>query len=258
MEFRPFAGNTRRSESAGLGGVLGPSLNLSRHPSLPDLLVFQGVGAKTIVVNHELHGGLMFERLAGDLEGLAVGRLDVGVAIPDPDALAGESDQALDVVDLRLLGEPEDDDIPARRPPRAWPEGQIVAGFVDEDSVSLEARFLREIGLESAIATGSRGDPERHGTSRANALDFLRGIDRVDETALRAGDFLVPSHQGRCHGAGRDDKRLGFEAADQEGQKDGPNDRLDRVARGFPARLGRLLLGGSRRRGRRGGSSRGG
>ena len=40
----------------------------------------------------------------------------------------------------------------------------------------------------------------------------------------------MPAHQRRGHRAGRDHERLGLEPADQQGQDEGDDDRLDRLA----------------------------
>lgn len=71
-------------------------------------------------------------------------------------------------------------------------------------------------------------------------LDFFRRIQHEDEAALRAGELLVPAHQGRRHGTSGNDKRLSLEAADDEGEDERDHDCLHRVA--VPL-AGRLSLG---------------
>ncbi len=82
--------------------------------------------------------------------------------------------------------------------------------------------------LESAIA--AKAGVQTHVAVGRSGLDFFRCVQREDESALRAGELLVPAHQGRSHRTGRNDERLSLEASDDQREDERDHDRLDRVA----------------------------
>ena len=107
-------------------------------PALPLRLVEEGLGLVAIVVDRDLHGGLMPQRLACQGEVVAARSLDVDVAVVDANSFAGQPDQPLDVADFRIFGITEDDDVPTLGWMTAGKEGQVVGKHHHEDSVALE------------------------------------------------------------------------------------------------------------------------
>ena len=105
-----------------------------------------------IVVNGDLRRRLMSHRLAGLREFVAPRTLDEDVAVIDPDGLAGQPDQALDITDFRLFGITEHDDVPALWRPAARQKRQVVRKHHHQDSVALETRLGVEVhGLIPAV-----------------------------------------------------------------------------------------------------------
>ncbi len=225
-----------------------------RRPAPPFRPALQRGRAMAVVVDHHLHRALVAQRLPLQAEILAVGGLDVDVAVPDPQPLAGEADQPLDVADLGLLRISEDDDVPPPRVGGPRQEGHVVDELHHQDAVAVEGRGVGQRRLIAAIDARpgddrrrrprrARPEPEPADPHGARPVVLGRGVDRVDVAALRAGHLLVAAHQGRRHRPGGDDERLGLEPADQKREDHRHDDRLDRLA--VPLlllRLARTLL----------------
>jgi len=76
--------------------------------------------------------------------------------------------------------------------------------------------------------------------------------DTVVAATGLAGEILVPSHQGRGHRACGDDECLGLEGPEEEGEGEGDDDRLDRLA-AESERTDHHVAAAQLRRGRHGG-----
>ena len=161
--------------------------------------------------------------------------------------LAGHPHQPLDVADLGLLRQLEDRDVPPLQMDLGRPveEGQRHALLHDVDPVPRETGRVGDRRLIAAILARPPGDPWTGAAAGAVRLGLAVGVDCVHIATFRAGDFLVPSHQGGCHRAGRDHEALGLDAPEQEPQEH-DHERLDRLPPAAQPRIagrpGRLIV----------------
>ena len=195
--------------------------------------------------------------LAGDHGiGLALARPDV--ARRNEDVLARQPHEPLDVIGLGILGILEDHHVPPLR------LGEVVGQLVHEDAVTAERRIPWVVaasivgadrerhGIATVGAAGPRHElvgevpPQGCDPGRLAVLAFEQGelgplplrvviflgaaADAEVAAAGIADEILVAAHERGGHRAGRDHERLRLEGAEQQGERKGHDDRLDRLA----------------------------
>ena len=167
--------------------------------------------------------------LIGVAWGATAGWADPDVAVPDEDRLPGKSDEAFDVVGLRVLGVLEDDDVPSLGC------GEVIGKLADQDPVAVERRVSGVVDGGFPSGQEKRCDPATVGAAGLpNLPAVLLGTRRelVRATARFAGEVLVAAHEGRGHGTGRDHEGFGLERPKEKRQREGDHDRFDRLASG--------------------------
>ena len=172
-------------------------------------------------------------RLAGDHR---CGIVPTGpdVAPGDKQRLSRQSHEPLDVVGLGVFGILEDHYVPPSR------FGEVVGELVDEDPVTVE-RWIPRIGLARphgqrhfvAAVEAPRFRHEPIGTDAAGGLvPLLTGPDPKLGAARGAGEILVATHERGRHRPGWNHEGLRLEGPEEEGEREGDDDRFDRLPAG--------------------------
>ena len=150
----------------------------------------------------------------------------------DPDHFPRHPHEPFDVADLGgFLGQLEDGDVPSLGldDPRGRHERDLGSRFHRIDAIARKARLGVDLRGEPAVLAGAPGHPESGSRAEAARFDLAVGVDLVDEAALRAGDFLMPTHQRRGHRPSGNHEAFRLEAPDQEPDEN-DHERLDRLA----------------------------
>ena len=181
------------------------------------------LGREVVVVDRDGHGSRLGGRLAGDPA------VDVDVAAPEEDGLAGQADDALDVGLGRVGRVLEDRDFPAPGRP------EVIKELLDEQAVAqaLGRRGMFKLGLAAVRADGP---------ARAAVLVHAKGEPLA---AVRAEDVAMHAQKRRGHRAGGHDVGLGREPPGHQDAEHEDDQELDRRAQSAMAGR-RRRIGGCR------------
>ena len=95
------------------------------HSALPE-----GLRPITVVVDIDLHCRLMAQGLTSQRKCAAPRTLDVDIAVIDPDGLARQPNQSLDVADFRIFRIAKHDDVPAPGGPLPGRDGRSYGNII--------------------------------------------------------------------------------------------------------------------------------
>ena len=182
-----------------------------------------------VVEDRPQHGQQLLWAFPGDLGSVPCSSADPQVAVVDLDRLPRQPHQPLDVVGRGVAGISEYDHVPTLR------LAEHVGELGHQNAVAVVcgiARVLRVSRTKFDRLAAERAGAAVTTASRviAVAVGQVAGADLDTHAAHGAVQVLVAAHQGRGHGAGGNDERLGLERAKQKGQHEGHDDRFDRLA----------------------------
>ena len=160
-----------------------------------------------IIIDEQLQN-FLFARIlfSQNLESAFIPLPCIDIATGNFDGLAGEPDQALDIVFLHIFRVPENDDVP--------PIGtaDLVGKLVDENSIPLEDGQIADLVGITAVWANGIFDPA---DQVAIIVEFLAGTDLIVLVTFRTDDIFVSSEQSRSHRPCRNDKGFGDEGSEE-------------------------------------------
>ena len=148
----------------------------------------------------------------------------IDIATHNPDRFAGQSNQSLDVVFLRVFRIAKDNHVPS------FGIADLIGKLVDENSISLEDGKIVDVIQFAAIGADRIVDPS-HQVSVV--IQFVARADFVFVVAFGTDNVLVATKQRRCHRTGGDDKCFGNKRSKEQRENEGKGDRFQRFARGI-------------------------